>query len=167
MWKHKNKGAEWWDTPWPLSMGPVLSDICRKFTPPQVNLQQAKKFPRVLGNLWICYYFFLFISLFSSSPGELRQVLNGKYELKGSSEWWWFLAGSLETKSRYYLLHSHWVLICPLQGLCAPQSVSLTFSNKWSVFSWVRLMGQPWKLCWNLQPGLTIERGPSSVLPCF
>lgn len=106
--------------------------------------------------------FLLFLSLFSSSPGELRQVLSGKYELKGSSESWRFLAGSLEAKYRYHCRHSHWVLICPLQGLCAPQSLSLTFSSKWSVFpesDWWGTLGsyaEIYSLGWPLRGAPTL-----------
>lgn len=130
--EHTNNGSEWWDTLGPLSMGPVLSDICRKFSPPQVNLQQAKTFPQVLGNVWICYFFTFPISLFLFS---WRASTGSQWKIRTqSSESWRFLAGSLEAKYRHHCHHSHWVLICPLQGLCAPQSVSLTFSSKWSVF---------------------------------
>ena len=48
-------------------------------------------------------------------------------------------------------------------GLCEPQSVSLIFSGKHDN-SVLRLMGNPWKLCWDVQPGNHF-RGNSTL--CF
>ena len=44
-----------------------------------------------------------------------------------------FLAGKLEVKYRCHLLYSYSVFISPLPELCAPQSLSKTFSGKMGI----------------------------------
>ena len=78
-------------------------------------------------------FFSFHLSLFLFS---WRAPTGSQWKIWAQRKLWVVMIFSRITWGKVYIALPplHWVLICPLQGLCVPQSVSLTFSNKHPVF---------------------------------